>query len=197
MEVGDEMDEESLHETETETSVGSIDREEQQDEIERCATLMLRKLMSDPYASAPEIMEMLLQTGPYKTKQTIFQIFGGREILKKTLRRMSIVRGAALRKELADLPLGVRLQMGEEVVNVTPEIDRYVLSWAPWKTEEERHHESGLLRESGDYVFEDNPKLGNRQQEINRYPHQGEDTEGYLEDTEDTESDTGMDWEQS
>ena len=158
-------------------------------------SLILHKLMADPYVSVPEIMEMLQQTGPYETKQTVLQIFGGREILKKTLKRMSIVRRAALRKELTDLPLGVRPQMGEETVNVTPEIDRFVLGWAPWKTVEERHHESGLRRESGEFTFEDNPKLENGQQEINRYPHQGEDTEGYLEDTEDTESDTGMEWD--
>ena len=195
MEMDDDMEEDFLQETETETSIGSIDREEQQKEIERCATLMLRKLMADPYASVPEIMEMLQQTGLYETKQTVLQIFGGREILKKTPKRMNIVRRAALRKELTELPLGARLQMGEETVNVTPEIDRFVLSWAPWKTVEERHHESGLRRESGEFTFEDNPKLENGQQEIRRYPHQGEDTEGYLEDTEDTESDMGMDWE--
>ena len=195
MEMDDDMDEDSIHETETETTIGSIDREEQQDEIERCTTIMLRKLMADPYASVPEIMEMIIQMGPYASKQTVFQIFGGREILRRTLRRMRIVRYAALRKELADLPLGVRLKIGEEVMNVTPGIDRYALSWAPWRTVEERHHESGLQRETGEYVFQENPQLEQEQQEIDRYPHPGEDAEGYLEDTEDTESDMAMDWE--
>ena len=80
MEGNNEMDEEMLQETETETSIGAVDREEQQDLIEHYTAVILQKEISDPYVSAPEMMEVLRGGGPYEGRQTILQVIGGREI---------------------------------------------------------------------------------------------------------------------
>ena len=191
MEENNEMEEESLHETETETSIGAVDREEQQDLIEHYTTMILRKLISDPYASVPEILETMREVGPFQEKQTIIQVFGGREILRKTISRMNTVRRAVLNGTLGDLPVGTRMPPGEEVGQTIPETDRFIESWAPWRMRGERHHELGLQMEP-EYLFEEDPMFDDRAPDINRYPHKGEDTEGYLEDTE---SETDMDWE--
>ena len=183
MDADDEMEVESENETETETSIGSIEREEQQDLIEQYTTLMLQKIASDPYASVPEIMNMLLLEGPYENKQAIIQVYGGREVLRKTISRMNAVRRAVLSDTLGDLPLETRVQSGEEVGAMTPRIERFIESWAPWKTGGERHHELGLVMEH-EYLFEEDPTFDDKASEINRYPHEGDDAEKYLEDTE-------------
>ena len=75
MEADDEMDGEFMNDTdtETETSIGSIDREEQQDMIEHYTTLMLQKIVSDPYVSVPEIMDMLKQEEQYERNRQSFK----------------------------------------------------------------------------------------------------------------------------
>ena len=191
MEVDDEMEAESIQETESETSIGAIDREEQQDMIEHYTTPMLQKIVSEPYASAPEIMELLKRVGPFENKQTIIQVFGGREMLRKTFRRMNIVRRAVLEGTLGDLFLEMRVQPGEIVGDMIPGIERFIESWAPWRTEGERYHELGLQMEH-DYLFEEDPIYNDNAPPIDRYPHTGEDTEDYLRDAA---SETDMEWE--
>ena len=191
MEAGDEMDEESLHERETETTIGSVDREDQQDIIEHYATLMLQILIESPYASVRAIMDRLRRVGPFEGKQTILRVFGGREAFKKTLQRMSIVRRAVLEGTLGDLPIETRVPPGEEAGSTLPGGDRFIENWAPWRTGGERHHELGIPEEY-DYFFKEETVFDDGAPDIDRYPHQEEETEKYVEDRE---SGTEMEWE--
>ena len=93
---------------------------------------------------------------------------------------------------MGDPPIGTRVPPpGEEAGYTLPGIDRFIESWAPWRTGGERHHELCFLMEF-DYVLEGGPMFNDKASDVDRYPHKGEDTEGYLEETE---SETDTDWE--
>ena len=94
---------EQMNGSETETSVGSIDRDDQQDLIEHYTTTLLQKVISDPHVSIPEMMETLKRGRPYESKQTVLQVFGGREIFKAIIRRMNAERMATLGGTLGNL----------------------------------------------------------------------------------------------
>ena len=159
--MDDEMDVEQMSESETETSVGSINREEQQDLIEHYTAVMLQKVISDPYVSAPEMMEVLRGGGPYESRQTVLQVIGGRDIFRSTGRRMYLVRRATLEGTLGGLPVEIRPFPWEEVGGTVPGTERFVESWAPWKTD-------------GEFLFEEDPMFDDNAEDIPRCPHMGE-----------------------
>ena len=146
---------EQMNGSETETSVGSIDRDHQQDLIEHYTTTLLQKVISDPHVSIPEMMETLKRGRPYESKQTVLQVFGGREIFKAIIRRMNAERMATLGGTLGNLPVEIRPFPGEEVGETVPGTERFIESWAPWKTE-------------GDYLFEGNPTFDDKEEDVPR-----------------------------
>ena len=186
LDADDDMDVELISSSETETPIGSTYREDQQDLIEHYATMMPRKLISDLYSSAPDVVKVLRRVRPFDNKRAIIQVFGGREISKRTLSRTNCARRAASGDTLGDLPVRTRPYPDEEVGHTIPETDRFIESWAPWKPEGER-----LLMEY-DYLLEEDPMFADEAPDIARYPHAGEDTEAYMVDTE---SETDMGWE--
>ena len=166
-----EVDEPSEAES-TETGVSQDDR---QGLIDHYTTVMLQQVMWRPFSSIPEMLKTLCEAGPFDEKQEIIEIFGGRAILKKTIGRMTVVRVAAIKGTLGDLPVETRPIEGESVGHTVPSTDRFIGCWAPWKRGDE-------------YIFMDTHLIGEQDKvDIGRYPHEGEDTDTYLMDT-DTET---------
>ena len=132
---------------------------------------MLQKLVSGPFSSAPEIIETLQRAGPFEGKQNIIEVFGGRKNLKRTIKRMNAVRRATLQGTLGDLPVSSRPYANEEVGDAVPETEEFIDSWAPW---------SGR----GDYSFMEGVMFDDEEEDVPRYPHLGEDTDEFREDTE-------------
>ena len=97
-------------------------------------------------------------------------MFGGRRNLKRTITRMNAVRRAALQGTLGDLPVSSRPFSDEEVGETVPETDEFIDNWAPW---------SG----GNDYSFMEGVMFDDQEEEIARYPHMGEDTDEFMEDT--------------
>ena len=92
---------------------------------------------------------------------------------------MYLLRRATLEGTLGGLPVEIRPFPWEEVGGTVPGTERFVESWAPWKT-------------GGEYLFEVDPTFDEKAEDTPRYPHVGEDTDKYMEDTE---SETGTDQE--
>ena len=155
---------------ESETSVGGVQAIDRQGIIEHYTTVMLQKLVWGPFSSIPEIVSTLQYAGPFESKQEIFEVFGGRRNLRRTIMRMNVVRRAALQGTLEDLPMSSRPYSDEEVGETVPETDEFIDNWAPW---------SG----GGDFSFMDGGMFDDQEEDIVRYPHAGVDTDDFMEDT--------------
>ena len=155
---------------ESDTSVGGTQAIDRQGIIEHYTTIMLQKLVWGPFSSIPEIITTLQYAGPFESKQEIFEVFGGRRNLKRTISRMNAVRRATLQGNLGDLPMSSRPYIGEEVGETVPETDEFIDNWAPW---------SG----GQDYSFSEGVLFDDEEEELVRYPHLGEDTDEFMEDT--------------
>ena len=161
--------------SETESTEIGVSPEERQGLIDHYTTVMLQQVIWRPVSSVPDIMRTLGQMGPWDKKQDIFEIFGGRATLLQTIRRMQVVRVAALQGTLGDLPVETRPHEGEDVGVTVPSTDRFIGYWAPWQRGEE-------------YIFMDAHLMGDQEEvDLARYPHEGEDTDTFMLDT-DTES---------
>ena len=163
--------------SETESTEIGVSDEERQGLIDHYTTAMLQQVIWRPFSSIPEIAKTLSRVGPWEEKQDIIEILGGRQIFKKTISRMKVVRVAALEGTLGDLPVETRPMEGEEVGHTVPGTDRFIGYWAPW-------------RRGDEYIFMDAHLLGEQEQEeveFFRYPHEGEDTDAFMMDT-DTET---------
>ena len=164
--------------SETESTEIGTHPEDRQGLIDHYTTVMLQQVIWKPYSSIPEIMRTLSRVGPYEEKQDILEIFGGRATLKQTIKRMQVVRVAALMGALGDLPVETRPREGEEVGITVPGTDRFIGYWAPWWREDE-------------YIFMEAHLVGEQEEvDLVRYPHEGEDTDECMLDT-DTESEAG------
>ena len=118
----------------------------------------------------PEIVTTLQYAGPFESKQEIYEVFGGRRDLKRTITRMNAARRAALQGTLGDLPMSTRPYSGEEVGCAAPVTDEFIDNWAPW---------SGGM----DYSFMEGVMFDDEEEELARYPHSGEDTDDFMGDT--------------
>ena len=158
--------------SETESTEIGVSQEDRQGLIDHYTTVMLQVIWG-PFSSLPEIMKTLRSAGPFEEKQEIFEIFGGRTILKQTIERMRVVRVAALEGALGDLPVETRPRDGENVGFTAPGSDRFIGCWALW------------WKRGEEYIFMDAHLVG-EQEEANlaRYPHEGEDTDTYMLDTD-------------
>ena len=165
---------------ETESTEIGVSSEDRQGLIDHYATAMLQQVIWRPFSSIPEITQTLSRVGPWDEIQDLFEIFGGRTILKQTIGRTQVVRVAALMGTLGDLPVEIRPKEGEDVGFTAPGTDRFIGCWAPWRRGEE-------------YIFMDAHLVG-AQEEMNlvRYLHEGEDTDTHMLDT-DAESDAEED----
>ena len=162
--------------SETESTEIGVSQGDRQGLIDHYTTVMLQQVIWRPYSSVPEIMKTLRNAGPIEEKQEIIEIFGGRAILKQTIERMRAVRVAALEGALGDLPVETRPRDGENVGDTVPGSDRFIGCWAPW------------WRRGEEYIFMDAYLVGEQEEtDLARYPHEGEDTETYMLDT-DTET---------
>ena len=101
--------------SETESTEIGVSPEDRQSLIDHYTTVMLQQVIWRPFSSIPEIMQTLGRVGPWDEKQDIFEIFGGRAILRQTIERMQVVRVAALMGTLGDLPVETRPREGEDV----------------------------------------------------------------------------------
>ena len=81
---------------ESETSVGGVQAIDRQGIIEHYTTVILQKLVWGPFSSIPEIITTLQYAGPFDDRQDIYEAFGGRRNLMRTIKRMNAVRRAAL-----------------------------------------------------------------------------------------------------
>ena len=156
---------------ESQTSVGGVHPRDRRGIIEHYTTLMLQKLIWGPFTSVPELIDTLVRAGPFDSKQDIIEVYRGRRNLRRTIARMNAVRRATLQGMLGDLPVSSRPFEGEEVGWTAPGTDEFIDNWAPW---------SG----GSDYSFMEGVMFDDQEEELVRYPHQGEDTEDFMQDTE-------------
>ena len=94
-------------------------------------------------------------------------MFGGWETFRRTLQRMEVIRGNAVRGDLGGLPITTRPPVGEPFGYTIPSHDGFIAWWAPQ-----------LAGMGPPFMFTITRAGGGP---LQRYPHSGTYTEEYVE----------------
>ena len=145
---------------------------ERQSMVDHYGTLAIQMILENPWASIPEIMEHMINTGPWSTAGGIVAVFRGRVVFRSMMNRLDIIRGAVLRGEEGELPITTGVPDGS-----VPSNDPYINWWAPYVQEGGEMYPISVEHMRGEL--------------LPRYPHMGVSTEELLmplerEETEET-----------
>ena len=149
------------------STVASTTDRANQDGVNLCVTMIIQLMVYDPWMTIEEIMNYVTWIGPAVSVGGVARMFGGRENLQRTLRRMEIIRQAKIQGKLDLLPIDT-----EPFNGALPEIDGNIYWWAPRVI-------------GGDPHFEHPPPGGNiLWGPLHRCPHEGEYSDDYWEERE-------------
>ena len=162
--------------TSDESTTGSegYGRGERQSIVDMYVTVALQCIIDDPWASIPTVLGTLARVGPAGSREEIIELFGAESVFKTTIQRMEVVRGAAIRGAMNTLPITTMPTPGEPVGYTIPETDEFIRWWAPM-----------VEGDQPAFVFR---IMTGQEERLNRYPHDGDQTEDGLrgEDTSDS-----------
>ena len=92
---------------------------------------IMTRLVEHPYASVPDLFQYMQMGGPYMGEEELLDLFGGRDMLVRTCRRMNIIRRAVLNGELGNLPVDLGNWRGGEPRGTGRERNEYIDWWTP------------------------------------------------------------------
>ena len=84
------------------------DQVDRQDMITYYVDQILRRIAERPYDSISQLLQYAARGGPRRTPADALRLFGGRIIFRRTCRRMSLIRRAALNSEMDAIPADLR-----------------------------------------------------------------------------------------
>ena len=107
-----------------------------QEEVDRCTKHIVDMILEDPYISVPEILRQLAAGGQNGSEASVVHMFGGRQIFRKTCRRMEILRWVLVTHQWEWLPFQMDIQYreweGKRRYHRKPDSnDDWVSWWAP------------------------------------------------------------------
>ena len=106
-------------------------KESRQGAINYYVNELLTRLIERPLESIPDLFWYLQQGGPCPEGEDLLHLFGGRQILLRTCRRMNIVRRAVLQGELENLPIDLGNWGGREPRGDGSTRNEFIDWWEP------------------------------------------------------------------
>ena len=141
---------------------------ERQSIVDMYVTVALQCIINDPWASIPAVLRTLAGVGPAGSREEIIELFGAESVFKTTIRRLDIIRVAVIRGALNTLPITTMPTPGGMVGHTMPENDGFIRRWAPV-----------VEGDQPAFVFR---IMACQEERLNRYPHDGDQTEDGLRD---------------
>ena len=104
---------------------------DRQSMIEYYVDELILHMVENPHESTPQLFRRISQFGPCVRPEHIIHIFGGGIIFRRTCRRLHLIRDAALRGTLSQLPRDLGRWGGPEDPELEPPFHDFRDWWCP------------------------------------------------------------------